>query len=135
MQAFKKCLLLLVYNTHSCVTAVASSRRSHSQPSSSVNFGEGICSCELGICIWDEISQMRKTCLSPVSVSVQGLACPGGGNKFLLLLYHCLLIVNCAYCLTWGGDYLLKKHQVSKAWLPEMGRKEVLVLCCPTPQL
>lgn len=83
-----------------------------------------------------------ETCLPLVSVSVQGLACPGGGNKLLLLFYHWLLIVNCVYCLTWGGggecgvcDYLLKKHQVLKAWLPVVGRKGVLVLCCLTPLL
>ena len=87
----------------------------------------GNCSCELGICIWDEISQMRKTCLPPVSVLVQGLACPGGGNKLLLLLYHHHLMVNFAYCLTWRGD-----DCVLKAWLPAVGRKGVLVLCCLT---
>lgn len=70
-----------------------------------------MCSCELGICIWDEISQMRETCFSPVSMSIQGLACPGGGNKLLLLLYHLLLIVNNAYLLTWGAMAMFCRFQ------------------------
>lgn len=61
---------------------------------------------------------MKKTCLPLVSMFVQRLACPGGGNKLLWLLYHHLLMLTVCHApqllIAWHGedDYILKKHQV-----------------------
>lgn len=91
-------------------------------------------SCEPGICIWGEISQMRKTCLPLVSVSVQGLAYPGGTNELLLLPYW-LTVHRAPQFPDVGGDCILKKFQVLEVWLPAAEREGVLVLCCLTPLL
>lgn len=34
---------------------------------------------------------------------------------------------------TGGEDNVLKKYQVSEAWLPVVERKRILVLCCLSP--